>query len=191
LLESNKAEVDLDMAYRLLHPMHTVLVSCIDKTGKANIITLAWAMPTSINPPLVVLSIAPKRHSYRMIEETGEFVVNIPTMEIVNQSLFCGRISGAKVDKFKDAPLTPTPAKKVKAPIIKECVAHLECKLVQKIATGDHTLFVGEILAAYVNKEIFSQTYDVKKAKHIFHMGADDFVTISEEVVTPPRPREH
>jgi flavin reductase (DIM6/NTAB) family NADH-FMN oxidoreductase RutF len=125
-----------------------------------------------------------------MIEKTGEFVVNVPTMEIVRQSLFCGRISGARIDKFKEAPLTPAPAKRVKPPIIKECVAHLECKLVQKIPTGDHTLFVGEVVAAYVNKGIFTKTYDAKKVKPIFHMGGDSFVTISSKVVTPSRPKK-
>jgi len=101
LLETEKVEVDPELAYRLLHPRHTVLVTCVNKAGKANIITLAWSMPTSINPPMVVISIAPKRRSHRMIEKTGEFVVNVPTMKIVRQTLFCGRISGVKCDKFQ------------------------------------------------------------------------------------------
>jgi len=189
LLRTRKVKVETDFIYRLLHPRHTVLVSCVDKAGKANIITLAWTMPTSFDPPMVVLSIAPRRLSHRMIKETKEFVINVPTMEIAKQSLFCGRISGRKVDKFKKAPLTPARAKKVKSPIIKECVAHLECKLVQTITTGDHTLFIGEVLTAYANKGIFTQTYNTKKVKPLFHMGGDSFVTISPKVVTPPRPK--
>jgi len=183
-----KVEVDLELAHQFLHPRHTVLVTCVNKAGKANIITLAWTMPTSINPPMVAISIAPKRLSHRMIKKTGEFVINVPTMKIVRQTLFCGRISGVKCDKFKEAHLTAAPAKKIRAPIIKECVAHLECKVVQTIPTGDHTLFVGEIVAAYVNRGIFNKTFNVKKVKPIFHMGGDSFVTISPEVVTPPRP---
>jgi len=183
-----KVEVNFEMAYRLLHPRHTVLVTCVDKAGKANIITLAWTMPTSINPPMVVLSIAPKRLSHRMIEETGEFVINVPTMKIVKQTLFCGRISGAECDKFKETRFTATPAKKVRSPIIKECVAHLECKLVRTIPAGDHTLFVGEVVAAYVNRGVFKKTFNVRRVKPIFHMGGDSFVTISPKVVTPPRP---
>lgn len=190
MTKTAKVNVDSKLAYRLLHPRHTVLVSCVDKNGKANIITLAWSMPTSRNPPMVVLSISPRRHSHRMIRETREFVVNVPTMEIARQSLYCGRISGTKVDKFKKARLTPAKARKVKPPIIKECIAHLECRLVKRIKTGDHTMFVGEVVAAYVNKGVFTQTYDAKKVKPLFHMGGDDFVTISPEVVTPPRPRK-
>lgn len=185
-----KVEVDSELAYRLLHPRHTVLVTCADKTGRANIITLAWSMPTSFDPPMVAISIAPKRLSHKMIEETGEFVVNVPTMKIVKQTLFCGRISGTKCDKFKEAPLTPVPARKVRSPIIKECVAHLECRLVRQIATGDHTLFIGEVLTAYVNKGVFTKSFNIKKVKPIFHMGGDDFATVSPEIVSPPRPKK-
>lgn len=188
MLQTRKVRVARKLAYRFLHPRHTVLVTCVNKAGKANIITLAWSMPTSIDPPMVVISIAPKRLSHRMIKKTGEFVINVPTMKIVKKTLFCGRISGVKCDKFKKAPLTAAPAKKVRPPIIKECIAHLECKLVQTIPTGDHTLFVGEVVAAYVNRGIFNKTFNAKKVKPIFHMGGDSFVTISPEVVTPSRP---
>jgi len=184
-----KVNVDTDLAYRLLHPRHTVLVTCTDKNGRANIITLAWSMPTSHDPLMVVISIAPKRLSHRMIKETGEFVVNVPTMDIVRETLFCGRISGRKCDKFKEAPLTPLRAKKVRPPIIKECVAHLECKLTHMIPTGDHTLFIGEVLTAYVNKGAFTKRFNVRRVKPVYHMGGDSFVTISPKVVTPPRPK--
>lgn len=93
-------------------------------------------MPVSINPPLLAVSIAPRRHSYKLIQETKEFVINIPTMKFVKETLFCGRKSGRDVDKFKETKLTPLPAKTVKAPIIKECVAHLECKLYKRIAAA-------------------------------------------------------
>ncbi|HKZ93652.1 MAG TPA: flavin reductase family protein [Candidatus Bathyarchaeia archaeon] len=188
--EPRKVEVDFDYACRLLHPRHTVLVTCSNKAGKANIITLAWSTPTSFKPPMVVISIAPRRFSHKMIEETGEFVVNVPTMDIVKETLFCGRISGSACDKFKEAPLTPLPAKRVRSPIIKECVAHLECKVVEKIKTGDHTLFVGEVISAYVNKGIFTETFDVEKVKPVFHMGGDDFATVASEIVSPPRPKK-
>ena len=101
---SKKEELNVNpsSAYKLLHPTHTVLASCVGKNGKPNIITLAWAMPTSITPPLVAISIAPKRHSHTLIEETKEFVVNIPTMKILTETLFCGRRSGRNYDKFKE-----------------------------------------------------------------------------------------
>ncbi|MCS7123811.1 MAG: flavin reductase family protein [Candidatus Bathyarchaeota archaeon] len=171
---------------RLIHPMHTVLVSCAGKDGKPNIITLAWAMPTSISPPLVAVSIAPRRHSHSLIEETGEFVVNIPTMDILDATFYCGRVSGRDRDKFKEAGLTPMPARKVKPPIIGECVAHLECKLYGKYPTGDHTIFVGEIVEAYANKGCFSEAgYNLEKAKMIFHVGGNEFATLEPKIHKP------
>ena len=185
MLQVRKVEVDLSRAYRLLHPKSVVMVSCIDKTGKANIVTLAWSMPTSSDPPLVAISVSPRHYSHRLIEETKEFVVNVPTIEIVRETLFCGRVSGREHDKFKEAPLTALPARKIQAPIIKECVAHLECKLVQKITTGNHTIFIGEVLAAHVNEGVFDDKVNISKVNLIYHLGGDDFTTVSPEVVTP------
>lgn len=179
-MSTKKVKVDFSSAYLLLHPRHTVLVSCADKTGRSNIITLAWTMPTSISPPLVAISIAPKRYSHELIEETGEFVINVPTVEILKETLFCGRRSGRKVDKFREAKLTQTSAKRVRPPIIEECVAHLECKVVQKMKTGDHTIFIGEVLEAYAN-----EGFDPKRIKPIYHAGGEDFLTLAPEILTP------
>jgi flavin reductase (DIM6/NTAB) family NADH-FMN oxidoreductase RutF len=176
--KKEKVTVNVRSAYRLLHPMHTVLVSCVGKNGKPNIITLAWAMPTSINPPLVAISISPRRHSHTLIEETKEFIVNIPAMDILDETVFCGTTSGRSHDKFKEAGLTPLPAKKVKAPLIEECAGHLECKLHSQCTTGDHTIFVGEIVHANVDKGVFTDSYDLKKAKMIFHLGGDKYSTL-------------
>ena len=185
MLEMEKVEVPLSSAYRLLHPRLVVLVSCVDEAGKTNVITLAWSMPVSINPPIVAISIAPKRYSHQLIEKTKEFVVNIPTMDIVRETLFCGRRSGKTYDKFKETRLTPSPAKMVQPPIIKECVAHLECKLHQQITVGDHTLFIGRVLTAYADDGVFDNKFDLKKVKPIYHMGGDDFATLVPEIVSP------
>ena len=184
-MEVKKFDVDLNQAYRLLHPKHTILLSCMDKEGKVNIITLAWCMPVSVDPPMLAMSVRPTRFSYKMIEETKEFVINIPTMDIVKETLFCGRRSGKNYDKFKETGLTPLPAKMVKSPIIKECVAHLECKLRQKTIVGDHEILVGEILTAYVNEGIFDKIYDLNKVNPIYHMGGDDFATLAPKIVSP------
>lgn len=162
-----------------------VLVSCMDRAGKANVITLAWSMPASILPPMLAMGIAPGRYSHQLIEETKEFVVNIPTMDFLKETLLCGRITGREYDKFREARLTPLPAKMVQPPIIKECVAHLECKLRQRISTGDHTIFIGDVLMAYANEGVFVRRLDLKRVKPIYHMGGDDFVTLSPEIITP------
>ena len=130
-----------------------VLVSCINKNGKPNIIPLGWAGGVCSDPPQVGIAIRPRRYSYNLIKETKEFVVNIPTEElvsIVDQTGFC---SGRNVDKFKVFNLTPLPASKVKPPLIKECSINLECKLKHLLELGSHSLFIGEIVAVQADEE--------------------------------------
>ena len=182
---TTKIDVNLELAHRLLHPKLTVLVSCSDASGRANIITLAWSMPVSMNPPLIAVSIAPRRYSHRLIEETGEFIVNVPSIEILKETSYCGSISGRDVDKFKMTGLTPAPARKVRAPIIEECIAHLECKVYKKVQAGDHTIFIGEIVAAYANEGVFKRVFDIGKVRLIYHLGGDKFTTTSSETYTP------
>ena len=182
---SEKTNVDSSTAYRLLHPMHTVLVSCVGIAGKPNVLPLAWAMPTSHDPALVAISVSPNRYSHGLIEETGEFVVNLPTVDIVKETLACGRASGKNHDKFSETGLTPLPARKVKAPIIKECIAHLECKLESKFTTGDHTVFVGEVIEAYANKGAFTDKYDIEKVRMLFHLGGNVFSTLDPKLYKP------
>ena len=179
---SAKTQVNINSAYRLLHPMHTVLVSCFGKAGKPNITTIAWAMPTSINPPLLAISLAPTRHSHTLIEESGEFIVNIPTLDILQAVYSCGSLTGRSFDKFKKANLTQMPAKKVKAPAIRECVAHLECSVDSKFTTGDHTVYVGKILEAYADMGVFTESYDVKKARMLYHAGGNNFLVLDPKI---------
>jgi flavin reductase (DIM6/NTAB) family NADH-FMN oxidoreductase RutF len=181
---SEKIDVEFSSAYRLLYPMHTVLVSCVGKTGKPNVLPLAWAMPTSHDPPLVAISMSLNRYSHALIEETKEFVINLPTVDILKETLACGRTSGKNYDKFSETGLTPLPARKVKAPIVKECVAHLECKLHRHFKTGDHTVFVGEIIEAYADKGVFTDKYDMDKARMLYHLGGNVFATLDPRVYT-------
>jgi len=173
---SLKEDVPLKLALRLMYPRPTILVSCA-YAGKPNIITLAWSTPLSHAPPLLGISVGLERYSHTIIAKSREFVVNIPTIDLIEQTKFCGEHSGRDVDKFKETKLTPIPSLKVKAPSILECIAHLECKVVQSILTGDHTLFVGEVIAARVNQGLFRTTFDPTKIQVIMHLGSKDFTT--------------
>jgi flavin reductase (DIM6/NTAB) family NADH-FMN oxidoreductase RutF len=180
---SAKTQVNISSAYRLLHPMHIVLVSCVGKTNKPNVTTVAWAMPTSINPPLLAISLAPTRHTHTLIEESGEFTVNIPTLEILQAVYSCGSLTGRSFDKFKKANLTQMPGKKVKAPAVRECIAHLECEVDGQMVTGDHTIFVGKILEAYADMGVFSESgYDLKKARVLYHAGGNNFALLDPKL---------
>jgi flavin reductase (DIM6/NTAB) family NADH-FMN oxidoreductase RutF len=103
---------------------------------------------------MVGLGIRPHRHSYKLIESSREFVVNIPTTKILRETDFCGVVSGKDVDKFYETGLTPEPAEKVKSPLIRECPVNMECTLRQKIPLGVHHLFVGEVVCVHVDQDI-------------------------------------
>jgi flavin reductase (DIM6/NTAB) family NADH-FMN oxidoreductase RutF len=179
--------VDVSSFSRLMHPYVTLLVTCCDAAGSANIITIAWAIPVSGRPPLMALSVAPPRHSFGLIQETGEFVVNVAPFELAEKALYCGRRSGRDVNKFDEAGLTAKPAQHVRPPIIAECIAHLECRVVQDIEAGDHHIFVGEVLAAYARADVLSEggMYELSKARPLLHVGGKVFTTTTGETIEP------
>jgi len=178
-----KIDVGVELAQRLFAPRLTVLTTSVAKNGKPNIITLSWAMPTSFDPPLVAISVGARRYSHEMIACCEEFVVNIPPISILDKVQLCGSHSGRTADKFAEAGLTSIPSKKVRPPRIKECVAHLECKLVEKFQTGDHTIFVGRVVAASVDEAAFDDKeskMNLEFFKPIFHLSGDFFSTSTE-----------
>jgi flavin reductase (DIM6/NTAB) family NADH-FMN oxidoreductase RutF len=163
----------------LLHPYNTSLVTCCDAEGNPNIIAIAWLIPVSVNPPLAGISIGHSRFSYRLIRETGEFVINVAPYDIASQVLFCGRRSGRDVDKFTETGLTPREAQLVRPPIIEECIAHLECRVEQDVEAGDHHIVVGEVLAAYANRGILEENglYRLDQIQMLFHLGRNCFTS--------------
>ena len=181
----SERDVPLDEFSSLLHPLNATLVTCQGKDGKANALAIAWIVPVSVNPPMLVFAVRKERHSYKLIEQTREFVVNIAGFDMARQVLYCGRKSGREVNKFKETGLTAGKAKKVSVPIINECVAHLECRVEDIIPTGDHVLIVGEVLAAHARREAFKGLYDLKRFKPLLHLGDDVFTTTSTETIEP------
>jgi flavin reductase (DIM6/NTAB) family NADH-FMN oxidoreductase RutF len=152
--------------YTALFPCPVVLVTCVDATGKPNIITLAWAGTVCSEPPMVGLGIRPSRYSHKLIEEGKEFVVNIPTSEIVKETDCCGVTSGRDTDKFAETKLTPEQADKVKAPLIRECPVNMECKLKKVVPLGAHDLFIGEVVQVHIDQSVLDEkgNVDIKKA---------------------------
>ncbi len=141
-----------DVEYlEFLWPMRHYLITCGDIEGKSNIIAVSFCMPVSKEPPLIACAIGRGAYSCTVIERTNEFIVNVPSQSLKKQIYYCGFHSGYDVDKFKETGLTPQPARKVKAPIIAECVAWMECTVRQEIETGSKNLFVGEVIEAYAD----------------------------------------
>ena len=167
----------------LLTPV--VLVTCQDEGAKPNIITLAWVGVANSDPPMISIAIRPERHSHGIIKRTGEFVANLPTTAILKEMDFCGVASGSKVDKFSMTHLTPLPAGKVKAPLIKECPVNLECRVKQVLALGSHDLFLGEVVAAHMDTEIQDEKgrIDIGKTKlFAFCAGAMEYWSLGERI---------
>lgn len=150
-------------------PLPVMLISCADKKGSKNLITLAWVSKVCAEPPMIAIAVRSNRHSYQMIKETGEFVVNVPTEAIIREVDFCGNKSGKDIDKFKETGLTPEPASSVKAPIVKECPANFECRVRQSVRLGSHDLFVGEVVAVTFDDSILDAQgkIDYTKAKPV------------------------
>jgi len=161
--------------YRLLHPRPAVLVTCVDREGKPNAIAISWITPVARDPPTVAICVAKKRYSYGLIKETGEFVVNVPSTELAEAVHYCGSVSGRDVpDKIAKAGLTAKPAKVVRAPIIEECPAHLECRVKQVIDCGSHDIFVAEVVAAYADPKAFREgLWDLEAVRPLLHAGGN------------------
>ena len=142
----------------MLYPLPAVMVSVADKEGNPNIITVAWAGTVCTNPPMVSISVRPERYSYHMIEETGEFVINLTTEKLAYATDYCGVRSGRDVDKFKELHLTPEKAEHVSAPLIGESPVNIECRVVKKETPGSHHIFLAEVKAVHVDDAYMDQT---------------------------------
>ena len=135
-------------------PTPAVLVTCRDKQGKANVLTIAWTGIVCSEPPMLSVSIRHSRLSYDIIKETREFVVNMPTAGLVAKVDLCGQMSGRTAAKLKIAGLTEEQASIVKAPLIAECPVSLECRVTQILPLGIHDLFLAEIVATHVDEAL-------------------------------------
>lgn len=142
----------------MLNPVPAVMVSVTDKEGKSNIITVAWAGTVCTNPPMVSISVRPSRFSYQILEETGEFVINLTNESLVKACDYCGVVSGRDVDKFAKTGLTPIPMEHVHAMGIDESPVNMECKITEKRELGSHTMFIAEVVGVTVDDQYMDET---------------------------------
>jgi flavin reductase (DIM6/NTAB) family NADH-FMN oxidoreductase RutF len=179
-----------------LFPSPVVLVTCLDEEkGGANIITLAWVSNFSLNPPTIGVGIGTERYSYKLIDESLEFVVNIPSKQHLHESDFCGVVSGKKVDKFSATKFTVVPATKVRAPLIKECPVNFECRVSEISDSGSHGIFLGKILVMHVDEEILTPqgNIDYQKVDPILYLNGE-YWSIGEKLgahgISKGKPRD-
>lgn len=137
-------------------PVPAVLIGTGGNGFKNNLITVAWTGVLNSEPPMLSISVRSGRYSYEALEKTGEFTVNIPSVEQAELLDWCGVVSGKEHDKFAEGGVTAVAGSKVAAPIVEECPVALECKVTQKISLGTHDMFLAEILAVQVSEEFLT-----------------------------------
>lgn len=151
----------------MLYPLPAVMVSVRDKSGRDNIITVAWAGTVCTNPPMVSISVRPERYSYHMLEESGEFVINLTTEKLCYATDYCGVRSGRDVDKFTEMKLTKVEADLVNAPMVGESPVNLECKVEKIERLGSHHMFIARVLAVHAEEAYMDENgrFDLNKAQ--------------------------
>ena len=134
----------------MLYPVPAVMVSTADRDGRSNIITVAWAGTVCSNPPMVSISVMPRRFSHALLCDSREFVINLTSRKLQYACDWCGVRSGAEVDKWQEMKLTLA-ATLSYAPLIAESPVNLECKVTKIEKLGSHDLFLAEITAVQVD----------------------------------------
>lgn len=182
-----KVEIPLVKASRLINAGPVVLITSQYK-DKANVMTAAWITPLSFRPPLVGVAIHPARFTHELIKKSEQFAINVPGISLLKAVEICGTYSGKEVDKFAKAGITPVDALEIDVPLVEECLGHIECVLVDTFIVGDHTLFVGQVVAASVAEGAFDDVWilEDEEAKPLHHLGGSFYALLDKRIESPP-----
>lgn len=176
-----KKALALGQAYQLLEPGPVVLLTTALR-GKADVMTQSWHMMMDFEPPLVGLIVSDRNHSFEALKSTKECVINIPTEELAKAVVGCGNVSGRAVDKFGRFGLTPAASSKVVPPLIKECYANLECRVVDGRLAEKYALFVVRVLQAWIDPTL-------KNPRTLHHRGWGAFMIAGKTIRLPSKMR--
>lgn len=160
----------------LLAPLPAVLVTSGDMEN-SNIITIGWTGIVNTIPPKTYISVRKSRHSYELIEQSREFVINLTTAEMIREVDYCGIYTGKKVDKFKKCGFTKEAASAVSAPIIGESPLSLECRVIEMTDLGTHVMFLADIVATDVDESLIDKDgkLDLSRAHLIAYAHGEYF----------------
>lgn len=163
----------------MLYPLPAVLVTVTDKEGNDNLLTVAWTGTICSDPAMVYISVRKSRHSYKMLKESKEFVINLTTKELAHATDFCGVRSGRDMDKFEACKLTKEPAKNVKAPLIKESPVNIECEVVEIKELGTHDMFIANVLCVHADKKYMDENgrFNLDKARPLVYSHGQYYET--------------
>jgi flavin reductase (DIM6/NTAB) family NADH-FMN oxidoreductase RutF len=161
--------------------------------GKTNVMPVAYVMPLSFEPPLVGIAVHPSRHTHDMIRFSEEFAINVPGRSLIHHVQYLGSVSGQELDKFELTKLPIFKARKVGAPLIEGCIGYIECGLEDALRIGDHTLFVGRVVAASADDEAFDETWLLAddEYKPLHYLGLSRYAILGETMeARVPQPAE-
>ena len=164
---ARKKKRHLSRVYRLLESGPVVLVTTV-RNGRANVMPMSWHTMMEFEPPLVGCIVSDRNHSFATLQSTRECVLNIPTAELAAKVVGCGSVSGRRVDKFARFGLTAVPASRVAPPLIGECYASLECRVVDTRFVAKYGFFVLEVVAAWADPAL-------KAPRTLHHRGRGEF----------------
>jgi flavin reductase (DIM6/NTAB) family NADH-FMN oxidoreductase RutF len=174
-------ELPLSKVYQLLEPGPVVLLTTADK-GRANVMTLSWHMMVEFEPPLLACVVSSNDFSFAALRSTRECAIALPAVELAAKVVQVGNTSGRDIDKFEAFGLTPLPARQVAAPLIAECFANLECRVVDSRLVNKYSLFVLEVVKAWTDQL-------QQNPKTIHHQGYGRFVVDGEIIELKSRMR--
>ena len=163
--EPERIDLEQSEAIAALPHAPVLLVCSGDKEENWNVTTIGMFNVFSLFPIVVGVGVKTSRNMYRLIAESEDFTINVPTAELLNSVEVCGREAGVRKNKFKEAKLTPEKGKRVSSPIIKECPLNIECRLTSLQEIGDHDLFLGEVLAVHADESLLDADGRVSPAK--------------------------
>ena len=175
----SRSPFPLSRVYGLLEPGPVLLLSTAHQ-GRANVMTLSWHTMMEFEPPLVGCVVSSRDFSFKALKATRECVLNIPTLELAQKVVDCGNSSGRSVDKFTAFGLTPAPASLVGAPLIAECHANLECKVVDTRFVNRYNFFVLEVVKAWTDPEC-------KDPRTLHHRGWGAFMVAGDTIRLPSK----
>jgi flavin reductase (DIM6/NTAB) family NADH-FMN oxidoreductase RutF len=164
----------------MVYPLPAVMVSCGSTPEDYNIITIAWTGTICSDPAMCYISVRKNRHSYNIIKESGEFVINLTTKDLAFATDWCGVKSGKDFDKFKEMKLTPGKSKEISAPIIEESPLSIECKVTKIVELGSHDMFMAEVVNVQADERYINEKGEFSLAKsgplayshgHYFELG--------------------
>ena len=174
-----KTSLPLSQVYRLIEPGPVVMVTTASGR-RPNIMTMSWHMMIDFEPPILACVISDRGYTFDILKKTKECVINIPTVELAKKVVACGNTSGRDTDKFKEFGLTPCTAACVHAPLIDECYANLECRVVDETMVAKYNLFILEVLKAWIDPL-------KKQPKTLHHLGFGAFMIAGETIQLPSK----